>query len=116
MKIKYVFFVLALSVLLKGCSKKTNQKKKNDSQVHAVGVLIRNTTEPFLNEFADDVTAFASEKNIPLQIMDANADEEMQQEQLDILLSQGIRSFIVIAQTTPLTNIIAKKITEYGGC
>ena len=116
MKIKSVCILLVLSVLVTGCAKKSDAAAEvEQSQNNTVGFLLRNTTEPFLNEYTTSIVAAAAKEKVDLRILDAKGDEKTQLEQLDVLITQGVRSFVVIAQSSKLTETIAKKISACGG-
>ena len=108
--------LMVLSVLVTGCAKKSDASVTvEQSQNNTVGFLLRNTTEPFLKEYAESMVAAAAKEKVDLRILDANGDEKTQLEQLDVLITQGVRSFVIIAQSSKLTETIAKKIAVCGG-
>lgn len=121
MKTKSCFSILAFILLICSCSKKnqslqTGSDEKTVQGQPVVGFLVRNTDEPFLQEYTANITKIAAERNVNVRIMDADGDEKTQNDQLDVLIAQGIDDFVIIPQTCESTNRIAKKIAAAGGC
>jgi methyl-galactoside transport system substrate-binding protein len=121
MKTKSFFFLVTVGLLLSSCSKKVQEttvepNSERTAGQPVVGFLIRNTQEPFLQEYSENMAKVANEKNVDLRIMDAFGDAETQRMQLDVLIDQGIRNFIIIPQTRESTDAIADKVAKVGGC
>src|SRR5574344_833442 len=117
MNIKSVCLILVCTILLTGCAKKNEIKTTIAPQPkdNSIALLIRNTQEPFLQEYLQNVVHEASEKNVVLKIMDAVGDESIQIDQLDALIAQGVTNYIVLAQSEALTETIADKVAAVNG-
>ena len=100
--------VLASLALNMGCAKKTEKKE-------TVGVLLRNDNEAFLVTFKNGLEKAAKENNIPIQVYSANNDAAIQIDQLKTMLLNGVKSFVIIAYGTDLTEQMAKIINSQGG-
>src|SRR5574344_251841 len=118
MNIKSVCVLLTSVMLMTGCVKRPDTKSRAAAQPQnkTIAFLIRNTEEPFLQEYARHIVTEAAERKINLQIMDAFGDKTTQLDQLDALLVQGVTNYVIIAQDTSLTDTIAKKIAAVNGC
>ena len=106
---RLIFSSLVLAGILFTACKNQNTKKE------VVGVLLRNDNETFLNTFKNGLEKAAKENNIPIQVYSANNDAAIQIDQLKTMLLNGVKSFVIIAYGTDLTEQMAKIINSQGG-
>ena len=103
--------VLMIGLVFVGCTKKT---AANDGKI-VMGALIRNLNETFVRDYADNLKKLAAENNVDLKVMDGNGDVATQLDQLNTLLTQGVKYFVIIPQDTGATEQMAKLINGKGG-
>ena len=113
-KIKIIFgiFFLICSIVFVGCSKKDGA---TDSEKIVIGALIRNLNETFVRDYADNLQKLASTSNVDLKVLDGNSDVATQLDQLNTLLTQGVKYFIIIPQDTAVTEQMCQFIDAQGG-
>lgn len=93
----------------------TGQREpKNDDTVY-IGALIRNLDDQFLNDYTKYLEENASGKNVKLKIMDAHSDLATQLDQLNTLLTQGIKYFVVVPAISEGSEQIAEAIAAKDG-
>lgn len=80
-----------------------------------MGALIRNLNETFLRDYADNLKKLANENNVELKLLDGNSDVATQLDQLNTLLTQGVKYFVIVPQDTAATEQMAKAIGAKGG-
>jgi len=80
-----------------------------------MGALIRNLNETFLRDYADNLKKMAAENKVELKLLDGNSDVATQLDQLNALLTQGVKYFVIIPQDTGATEQMAKAIEAKGG-
>lgn len=80
-----------------------------------MGALIRNLDEDFVRIYADNVKALATKNGIELKLLDARNDQANQLDQLNTLLSQGVKYFVIVPVQTEMTEQMAKAIQAKGG-
>ena len=103
--------VVALALLCAGVS----ACKKAAAADAVVGVLLRNNTEAFLQSYQQGLESAAARNGITLQIYSANSDAAIQIDQLKTLLLNGFRYFVIVPQSTDITEQMAKIISSKGG-
>lgn len=78
-----------------------------------IGALIRNLDDQFLNDYTANLKKSAAGKNVELKVMDARSDMATQLDQLNTLVSQGVKHFVVVPAVTEgseqLASVIAAK-------
>lgn len=78
-----------------------------------IGALIRNLDDQFLNDYTANLKKSAAAKNVDLKVMDARSDMATQIDQLNTLISQGVKYFVVVPSVTEgseqLASVIAAK-------
>ena len=78
-----------------------------------IGALIRNLDDQFLNDYTANLKKSAAAKNVDLKVMDARSDMATQIDQLNTLISQGVKHFVVVPSVTEgseqLASVIAAK-------
>lgn len=80
-----------------------------------IGALIRNLNETFLRDYADNLKVLADKAGVAINIQDANSDVDKQLTQLQTLISQGYRHFVIIPQDTSATEQMCELINNVGG-
>jgi methyl-galactoside transport system substrate-binding protein len=75
-----------------------------------IGVLIRNLSDQFLGDYTANLKQLAAAKGVELKVMDASSDQAKQLDQLNTLLSQGIKYFIIVPAVSEGSDEIAKAI------
>jgi methyl-galactoside transport system substrate-binding protein len=80
-----------------------------------IGALIRNLDEQFLADYTSNIRKLAEEKGVDLKVLDSRSDQAAQLDQLNLLLTQGVRHFIIIPNQTEATEQMTKAIHERGG-
>ncbi|WP_345907545.1 substrate-binding domain-containing protein, partial [Sphaerochaeta sp. UBA5849] len=110
-KLVAVLLVLALlgtTVFAQGSSEAKSDKVK-------IGALIRNLNEQFVKDYADNLRKLAAEKGVDLNLQDAQGDVARQLDQLNTLITQGYKYFVIIPQDTSATEQMAQQIKAAGG-
>ena len=78
-----------------------------------IGALIRNLDDQFLNDYTANLKKSAAAKNVELKVMDAHSDMATQLDQINTLVSQGVKYFVVVPAVTEgseqLASVIAAK-------
>ncbi|MDR0387896.1 MAG: substrate-binding domain-containing protein [Treponema sp.] len=80
-----------------------------------IALLMRNMNEQFLKDYAENVRKLAVEKGVALNVQDANNDMQAQLTQLDTLLNQGYKYFVVIPIDGQMSEQMNRAIAERGG-
>ena len=80
-----------------------------------MGALIRNLNETFLRDYADNLKKMAAENKVELKLLDGNSEVSTKLDQLNALLTQGVKYFVIIPQDTGATEQMAKAIEAKGG-
>jgi len=85
------------------------------AQRPVVGALIRNLDDQFLGDYAANLKKLAAAQGADLKLLDARSDLATQLDQLNTLLSQGVKYFVVVPVVTEGSEQIAKSIQAKGG-
>jgi len=80
-----------------------------------VALMMRNVDEQFLKDYSDNVRKLAAEKGVDLNVQDARSDGATQLTQLQTLLNQGYKYFIIIPCVSELSEQMNKEIQAKGG-
>src|ERR1035437_5167060 len=80
-----------------------------------IGALIRNLDDQFLGDYTSNLKAIAEKKGVELKVMDAHSDMATQLDQLNTLLSQGVKYFVVVPAVTEGSEQLAQKIAAKNG-
>ena len=80
-----------------------------------IGALIRNLDEQFLADYTANIRKLAESKGVELKVLDSRSDQAAQLDQLNMLLTQGVRHFIIIPNQTEATEQMTRAIQEKGG-
>ncbi|MDR2553172.1 MAG: substrate-binding domain-containing protein [Treponema sp.] len=102
--------LLAAAMVFTGC-----KKPEEGSGKVQIALLMRNMDEQFLKDYSDNVKKLAAEKGIELNVQDARSDGQTQLTQLDTLLNQGYKWFVIVPCVSELSEQMNQKIQEKGG-
>jgi ABC-type sugar transport system substrate-binding protein len=80
-----------------------------------IALLMRNMDEQFLKDYSDNVKKMAAEKGIDLNVQDARSDGATQLTQLQTLLNQGYKYFVIIPCVSELSEQMNRDILAKGG-
>ena len=90
------------------------QAAGDDGQVR-IALLMRNVDEQFLKDYADNVRKLAAEKNVALNVQDARSDQQQQLTQLQTLINQGYKYFVIVPCISDLSDQFNQMIQRVGG-
>jgi ABC-type sugar transport system substrate-binding protein len=85
------------------------------SNAGKIVLLIRNQDEDFLRLYSNNVQALARAKGIELNIQDARSDAANQLTQLQTVLNQGYKYFVIIPQESGMSEQFNQLIQAQGG-
>jgi ABC-type sugar transport system substrate-binding protein len=80
-----------------------------------IALLMRNIDEQFLKDYSDNVRKLAAEKGVALNVQDARSDGATQLTQLQTLLNQGYKYFVIVPCDSELSEQMNQLIQENGG-
>jgi len=80
-----------------------------------IGALIRNLDEQFVADYAANLKSLAAAAGVELKLLDSRSDQATQLDQLNTLLTQGVKYFVIVPNQTEATEQMAKLIKEQGG-
>ena len=103
-----VLFMVSVLVFAGGSQSKDGGKVR-------IALLLRNLNEQFLKDYHDNVQKLAAQKNVELNVQDANNDPATQLTQLQTLLNQGYRHFIITPLITEMADQMNEMIKQYDG-
>ena len=103
--------LLAFSLMFMGCQK----EKGSGSYKVQIALLMRNMDEQFLKDYSDNVRKLAAEKGVDLNVQDARSDGATQLTQLQTLLNQGYKYFVIIPCVSELSEQMNNEIQAKGG-
>lgn len=112
-KLVLVLMVLLLAVGVVFAGGKSDSSKGSGKIV--MGALIRNLNETFVRDYADNLQKLATANNVELKVLDGNGDVATQLDQLNTLLTQGVKYFVIIPQDTAATEQMCQLIEAKGG-
>lgn len=107
-----VLALVLVSGFFTGCAK---EEKKAESEEVVIGALIRNTDEQFVADYADNLKKLAEAKGVTLKLQDSRGDMAAQLDQMNTLLTQGVKYFVVVPNVTEATADMANAINAKGG-
>ena len=90
-------------------------KQESTSSKIVIGALIRNLDEQFLADYTANLKDLATKAGVELKVLDSRSDQAMQLDQLNLLLTQGVKHFIIIPNQTEATEQMTKAIQAKGG-
>jgi methyl-galactoside transport system substrate-binding protein len=103
---KIVVFALVLAVLAGGLFAAPKV---------VIGALIRNLDEQFVADYAANLKVLAEKAGVELKLLDSRSDQATQLDQLNTLLTQGVKFFVIVPNQTEATEQMAKAIKAVGG-
>ncbi|MFP3090441.1 substrate-binding domain-containing protein [Treponema sp. TIM-1] len=80
-----------------------------------IALLMRNMDEQFLKDYSESIRKLAAEKGVDLNVQDARSDGATQLTQLQTLLNQGYKYFVIIPCVSELSEQMNQLIAERGG-
>jgi ABC-type sugar transport system substrate-binding protein len=80
-----------------------------------IALLMRNMDEQFLKDYSDNIRKMAAEKGVDLNVQDARSDGATQLTQLQTLLNQGYKYFVIIPCVSELSEQMNRDIQAKGG-
>ncbi len=80
-----------------------------------IGALIRNLDEQFVADYAANLKSLAAKAGVELKLLDSRSDQATQLDQLNTLLTQGVKYFVIVPNQTEATEQMAKAIAAKGG-
>ena len=80
-----------------------------------IALVIRNMDEQFLKDYSESFRKLAAEKGVDLNVQDARSDSATQLTQLQTLLNQGYKYFVIIPCVSELSEQMNQLIAEKGG-
>jgi len=80
-----------------------------------IALLMRNVDEQFLKDYSDNVRKLAAAKGVDLNVQDARSDGATQLTQLQTLLNQGYKYFVIVPCVSELSEQMNRDIQAKGG-
>jgi ABC-type sugar transport system substrate-binding protein len=80
-----------------------------------IALMMRNMDEQFLKDYSNNVRKLAAEKGVELIVQDARSDQQLQLTQVQTMLNQGLRHFVIIPCITDLSDQFNQLIHARGG-
>lgn len=105
------------TTLMFGCKDK-DAKASTDADAPekiVIGALIRNTDEQFVADYAEVLKDLAEKAGVELKLQDSRGDMALQIDQMNTLLSQGVKYFVIVSNSTEATEDMAMAINANGG-
>ncbi|QEN09524.1 galactose-binding protein [Oceanispirochaeta crateris] len=112
---KLVILVLCVAVSATTLFAAGQQDAAAGSEEIVIGALIRNTDEQFVADYAEVLKGLAKDAGVTLKLQDSRGDMAAQLDQMNTLLVQGVKHFVVVANVTEATEDMAKAINAKGG-
>jgi ABC-type sugar transport system substrate-binding protein len=106
----FLVILFAISLTLSGC-----KRRESSSEGVRIALLMRNLEEQFLMDYATNIRALAAQRGVELNVQDARRDAQTQLTQVETLLSQGYRHFVIIPDDGALSDQMNRMIHEKGG-
>jgi ABC-type sugar transport system substrate-binding protein len=91
------------------------QQSSSGSGKVQIALLMRNMDEQFLKDYSNSVRKLATEKGVELNVQDARSDGATQLTQLQTLLNQGYKYFVIVPCVSELSEQMNQLIAERGG-
>ena len=89
-------------------------RRQADDQVR-IALMMRNMDEQFLADYAANVMRLAAERGVTLNVQDAGGDAAAQLTQVQTLLVQGFRYFVIVPVVSELSDQFNSLIHAEGG-
>jgi len=107
--------MLMLAVLLAVSSMVFAGGKSDSGGKPKIALMMRNMDEQFLKDYSDNVRKLATQYGVDLNVQDARSDGATQLTQVQTLLNQGYKHFIIIPVVSELSEQMNKEIQAKGG-
>ena len=111
---KMVLIMLVLAMVSSMVFAAGGRQRADDGNIR-IALLIRNLEETFLMSYADNIRRLAAERGVELSVQDGRRDAATQITQLEMLLNQGFRHFVIIPNDSALSDQMNRMIHERGG-
>ena len=112
---KRMLVVLLILAVVCGTVFAQGGKEASSSGTIKMGALIRNLNEQFVKDYAENLKKLAAQNGVELNLQDAQGNVATQLDQLNTLLTQGYKYFVIIPQDTSATEQMAQQIAAVGG-
>ena len=93
---KKVVLVLAVMLLVSSMAFAAGGQSSGGSGKVQIALMMRNMDEQFLKDYSDNVRKLAAQYGVDLNVQDARSDGATQLTQLQTLLNQGYKYFVII--------------------
>jgi ABC-type sugar transport system substrate-binding protein len=80
-----------------------------------IALLMRNMDEQFLKDYSDNIKKLAAAAGVDLNVQDARSDGATQLTQLQTLLNQGYKYFVIVPCVSELSEQMNQEIQAKGG-
>jgi methyl-galactoside transport system substrate-binding protein len=80
-----------------------------------IGALIRNLDEAFVAAYAANLKVLAAKAGVDLKLLDSRSDQATQLDQLNTLIQQGVKYYVIVINQTEASEQVAKAIKAVGG-
>jgi len=80
-----------------------------------IALMMRNVDEQFLKDYSDNVRKLAAQYNVDLNVQDARSDQQLQLTQVQTLLNQGYKYFVIVPCISELSEQFNALIQAKGG-
>jgi len=80
-----------------------------------IALMMRNMDEQFLKDYSDNIKKLAAAKGVDLNVQDARSDPATQLTQVQTLLTQGYKYFVIIPCVSELSEQMNQLIQAKGG-
>jgi len=88
---------------------------QSDSGKVKIALMMRNVDEQFLKDYSDNVRKLATQYNVDLNVQDARSDQQLQLTQVQTLLNQGYKYFVIVPCISELSEQFNALIKAKGG-
>jgi len=112
---KRMLVVLLILAVVCGTVFAQGGKEASSSGTIKMGALIRNLNEQFVKDYAENLKKLAAQNGVELNLQDAQGNVATQLDQLNTLLTQGYKYFVIISQDPSATEQMAQLIAAVGG-
>jgi ABC-type sugar transport system substrate-binding protein len=113
-KMKKIALVLAVLMVVSTLAFAGGQQGGASGKTQ-IALLMRNMDEQFLKDYSENVRKLATEKGVDLNVQDARSDGATQLTQLQTLLNQGYKYFVIVPCVSELSEQMNQMIAEKGG-
>ncbi|MCL2833997.1 MAG: substrate-binding domain-containing protein [Treponema sp.] len=109
-----LFLVVLLAVSSAVFASGGGQSSAGSGKVQ-IALLMRNMDEQFLKDYSDNIKKLAAANNVDLNVQDARSDGATQLTQVQTLLNQGYKYFVIIPVVSELSEQMNAFIQAKGG-